>query len=230
MQKSLHLTSNSDAYLLAPCQPKGVNGHIDCVSNSAWITWDAALGANNYTVSAVGSGISTTNCTSITDTRCEVKDLACGVSFNFTVTASNTRCDSQPSAPFSLETGIYDPKFVKYLFMQPSETHVIYTPSAPCSLSAITAFTQCHNSSILVMWDLNGSGGTSAYIATAEASDHTYLTCNSTGNSCYLSGAKCDLRYIIIVAASSDRCSSLRSPPYKISMGMFYDESTKNRF
>ncbi|XP_036072425.1 uncharacterized protein LOC112147737 [Oryzias melastigma] len=177
----------------APCQPKGVNGHIDCVSNSAWITWDAALGANNYTVSAVGSGISTTNCTSITDTRCEVKDLACGVSFNFTVTASNTRCDSQPSAPFSLET-------------------------APCSLSAITAFTQCHNSSILVMWDLNGSGGTSAYIATAEASDHTYLTCNSTGNSCYLSGAKCDLRYIIIVAASSDRCSSLRSPPYKISM------------
>uniref|UniRef100_A0A3B3IE65 Fibronectin type-III domain-containing protein n=2 Tax=Oryzias latipes TaxID=8090 RepID=A0A3B3IE65_ORYLA len=177
----------------APCQPKGVNGYLDCVSNSAWISWDSALGASNYTVSAVGSGISTTNCTSITDTRCEVKDLACGVSFSFTVTAANSWCDSQPSASYSLET-------------------------APCLLSAITAFAHCHNSSILVVWDLKGSGGTSAYIATAEASDHTFLTCNSTSNSCYLSGAKCDLQYTIIVAASSNRCSSLRSPPYKISM------------
>lgn len=106
---------------LAPCQPKGVNGYLDCVSNSAWISWDSALGASNYTVSAVGSGISTTNCTSITDTRCEVKDLACGVSFSFTVTAANSWCDSQPSASYSLETGISNLQSSFEMFIRAAE-------------------------------------------------------------------------------------------------------------
>lgn len=93
-------------------------------------------------------------------------------------------------------------------------------PAAPCSLSAITAFPQCHNSSIFVVWELmEGSSGSTVYTATAEASDHTYLSCNNTGTSCYLYGAQCDLYYTIIVAASSDQCSSMRSPPYRVSMG-----------
>lgn len=93
-------------------------------------------------------------------------------------------------------------------------------PPAPCSLSGITAIPQCHNSSILVVWELmEGSAGNTVYTATAEASDHTYLSCNNTGTSCFLHGAQCDLYYTIIVAASSDQCSSMRSPPYRISMG-----------
>ncbi|XP_021178304.2 fibronectin type III domain-containing protein 7 [Fundulus heteroclitus] len=178
----------------APCQPQGVSGHLDCVTNSAWISWDAAPGAESYTVSAVGGDAYTANCTT-SNTTCEVEDLACGVSYNFTVTARNGQCESPPSASIILRT-------------------------APCSLSAITAFAQCHNSSILVEWGLTEGGGAEStlHIAVAEASDQTYLTCNSTGGSCFLRGARCGLRYTIIVAASSDRCSSLRSPPYRISM------------
>ncbi|XP_023191873.1 uncharacterized protein LOC111608990 [Xiphophorus maculatus] len=177
----------------APCQPQGVRGYLNCVTNSAWISWDSAAGAESYTVFASGGEAYTANCTS-TNTTCEVEDLACGVSYNFTVTAKNRQCESPPSDSISLQM-------------------------APCSLPGITAFAQCHNSSILVEWkQKGGNAGGTVYIATAEASDNTYLYCNSTGNSCLLQGAKCDLRYTIIVAVSSVRCSSLRSPPYRISM------------
>uniref|UniRef100_A0A672FAN5 Fibronectin type-III domain-containing protein n=1 Tax=Salarias fasciatus TaxID=181472 RepID=A0A672FAN5_SALFA len=85
--------------------------------------------------------------------------------------------------------------------------------SAPCSLARISAFTQCHNSSILVTWELmEGGEGSTVYTATAEASDHTFLSCSSSAGSCYLQGARCGLRYTVMVAASSDSCSSLRSP------------------
>ncbi|XP_033993889.1 receptor-type tyrosine-protein phosphatase beta-like isoform X2 [Trematomus bernacchii] len=197
---SVHVTSirgacrsqQSQAYSImsAPCQPERISGRLDCVTNSAWISWDAAPGADSYTVSAVGEDNYTGNCTSSSNTTCEVEDLACGSLYNFSVIAKNSKCESQPSATIDLQT-------------------------APCTLSGITAVAQCHNSSILVLWDAEGN---TVYTATAEASDHTYLSCNNTGTSCYLHGAQCGLHYTIIVAASSDQCSSLRSPPYRISM------------
>ncbi|KAK5919428.1 hypothetical protein CgunFtcFv8_023324 [Champsocephalus gunnari] len=197
---SVHVTSirgacrsqQSQAYsiMAAPCQPERISGRIDCVTNSAWISWDAAPGADSYTVLAVGEDNYIGNCTSSSNTTCEVEGLACGSLYNFSVIAQNSKCESQPSTTIDLQT-------------------------APCTLSGITAVAQCHNSSILVLWDAEGN---TVYTATAEASDHTYLSCNNTGTSCYLHGAQCGLHYTIIVAASSDQCSSLRSPPYRISM------------
>ncbi|XP_030016445.1 uncharacterized protein LOC115437357 [Sphaeramia orbicularis] len=180
--------------LSAPCQPQGVEGSIDCVTNSAWISWDAAAGADSYTVLAVGEGDYMANCTTSTNITCEVEDLECGIRYNFTVTATNSQCDSQPSATIELET-------------------------APCTLSRITASPQCHNASILVVWHLMDAGSADVmYTATAEGSDRTILSCNSTGTSCYLHGAQCGLHYTVIVAANSDVCSDLRSPPHRISM------------
>ncbi|XP_019712180.1 receptor-type tyrosine-protein phosphatase beta-like [Hippocampus comes] len=180
--------------LTAPCQPQGIQGSLDCVTNSAWISWDSALGADCYAVLAIGEDDSTANCTTWTNTTCEVEDLACGILYHFSVTAKNSQCDSYPSATIDLQT-------------------------APCSLAGITAVPECHNASILVIWELaEGGEGNTVYIATAEASDHTYLSCNGTGTNCTLRGAQCDLHYTVIVAASSDRCSSLRSPPYRLSM------------
>nr|XP_019957336.1 PREDICTED: fibronectin-like [Paralichthys olivaceus] len=185
--------SQNHTILSAPCPPQGIRGNLDCVTNSAWISWDAAAGADYYTVSAVGGGNHTANCSTSSNTTCEVEDLECGVLYNFRVTAKNSQCESPPGDTIDLQT-------------------------AACSLSAITAVSQCHNSSILVMWTLmEGGAGDTVYTATAEASDHSRLYCNDTGTSCYLHGAQCDLRYTIIVAASSDQCSSMRSPPYRIS-------------
>ncbi|KAM9458117.1 fibronectin type III domain-containing protein 7-like [Salvelinus alpinus] len=179
----------------APCMPTGVKGSQNCVTNSAWVSWAPALGVDRYMVTADGVGGYNSSC-SIPgfDTTCEVPDLACGVRYNFSVTASNGHCDSPPSATFDLET-------------------------APCALASITAFAQCHNSSILVLWEpMGGSVGNTVYTAIAEASDRSVLTCNSSASSCDLEGALCGLHYTVIVAASSDSCTSQRSPPYRISM------------
>lgn len=99
--------TKSTLCVLAPCQPQGIMGSVDCVTNSAWISWLDAPGADSYTVSgvAVGRNDYRANCTTFTNMTCEMKDLACGVLYNFSVLAKNSECESQPSAPISLETG-----------------------------------------------------------------------------------------------------------------------------
>lgn len=92
-------------YFLAPCQPQGIRGRLDCVANSAWISWNATDGADSYFVSAVGGEDRTANCSTSSNTTCEVEDLACGVLYNFSVIAKNSKCESQPSATIGLQTG-----------------------------------------------------------------------------------------------------------------------------
>lgn len=75
------------------------------MTNSAWISWNASAGADYYIVSAVGGDNLTASCTTSTNTTCEVEDLACGALYNFTVTAYNRQCASQPSAIIQLQTG-----------------------------------------------------------------------------------------------------------------------------
>lgn len=92
-------------YFVAPCQPPGITGRLDCVTNSAWISWDAAAGADSYFVTAVGAEGSRANCSTSSNTTCEVEDLACGVLYNFSVVAKNSNCESQSSETITLETG-----------------------------------------------------------------------------------------------------------------------------
>uniref|UniRef100_A0A8C5HBY8 Uncharacterized LOC114458429 n=2 Tax=Gouania willdenowi TaxID=441366 RepID=A0A8C5HBY8_GOUWI len=178
-----------------PCTPRGVRGVLDCVTNSAWISWDAAGDAqNNYSVLATGEGGGASSCNTASNSTCEVEQLDCGVLYAFTVTASNSQCESTPSNAIQLHT-------------------------APCSLGSISVIPQCRNSSILVLWDqMEASEGSALYTATAEGSDHTYLSCNGSASSCYLLGAQCGLRYTVIVSASSDVCSGMRSPPQRVTM------------
>lgn len=219
---------NVHGYFPAPCQPRRIRSNLDCVTNSAWVSWDAAAGADGYFVSAVGGEGSTANCSTSSNTTCEVEDLVCGVLYNINVVARNSNCDSPSSETINLATGIrlvcdfVLKKFTKtttIVHAAVSLTKPVCFP-APCSLSGVTAVSECHNSTVLVMWDLTeASEGNAVYSATAEARDRTYLSCNITGTSCYLYGAQCDSRYSIIVSTSSDQCSSLRSPPYRISTG-----------
>ncbi|KAJ8357216.1 hypothetical protein SKAU_G00200100 [Synaphobranchus kaupii] len=172
----------------APCVPQGVMGNLDCVTNSVLVAWLPSRGAQSYTVLAQGMGGYNSSCSS-TEPSCNVPDLRCGVLYTFNVTASNGYCHSQANTSFELET-------------------------APCVLSAIHAITQCHSNTIQVTWEL--IEGSPLFIATAEGNDHSMLSCNSTMSSCDLMGAQCGTHYTIIVAMSSDQCSSLRSPPFKI--------------
>ncbi|XP_051554352.1 fibronectin-like [Myxocyprinus asiaticus] len=174
----------------APCAPQGVNGTLDCVTNSAWVSWDVDKGAESYTVLAIGDDGQNSNC-STTNSTCNVPDLGCGKSYTFHVTASIAACLSPPSNTFNLET-------------------------APCALSSIVVVAECRSHVILVQWQ-RAQIGNSLYIATAEGQDRSLLSCNSATSSCKLTDVQCGMEYTIIVAASSNQCSGLRSPPYKIS-------------
>lgn len=79
---------------------------MDCVTNSAWVSWDVVKGAESYTVLAVGEDGHNSTCSSSNST-CNVPDLGCGRSYTFHVTASNDACVSPPSSSFQLETGKY---------------------------------------------------------------------------------------------------------------------------
>ncbi|KTF95187.1 hypothetical protein cypCar_00023202, partial [Cyprinus carpio] len=181
--------SSDHSIASAPCIPQGVNGTVDCVTNSAWVSWDVANGADSYTVLAVGEDGLNSTCSSSNST-CNVPDLGCGRSYTFHVTASNAACVSPPSSSFQLET-------------------------APCALSSIVVVAECHSSVIMVQWQ-KAWRGNSLYFATAEDQDLSILSCNSSASSCNLTNVQCDKEYTIIVAASANKCSSLRSPPYKI--------------
>ncbi|KAG2461556.1 FNDC7 protein, partial [Polypterus senegalus] len=176
----------------APCTPLNVKGYLDCVTNAAWVSWSQADGAEIYNVTAISSGGHQSSCTS-TNVTCGVPDLQCGNKYTFSVTAISKDCLSMPSAPFDLET-------------------------APCILNGLTLLNQCNSSTINVLW--NRTESSQLYIATAEGSDGSMYTCNSTKEGCNLNSVNCGTEYTIIVAATSDKCSSLRSPPSKITTGV----------
>lgn len=101
-------------------------------------------------------------------------------------------------------------------------SHPICYLSGPCSLKGISAVTECRSSSIRVSW-LTQSGS-SILVVTAEGQDLSFLECNSTGTSCVLNGARCGMKYAIIVSTSSDKCNSLRSPPYYLQTGTVHTQ------
>ncbi|XP_044055462.1 uncharacterized protein LOC122877670 [Siniperca chuatsi] len=171
----------------APCVPRNTKGRLDCISNSAWVTWDASEGALSYSVLAQGVRGHNSSCTT-TSSPCNVPDLKCGTLYTFYITAVNKRCHSNHSTTFELETG-------------------------PCALASISAVTQCNSDTIQVEWEQTKN---TLYVVTAEGHDQTLISCNSSSNSCELQDVRCGMHYSIIVSTSSDKCSSLRSPPKKI--------------
>ncbi|XP_008292889.1 uncharacterized protein fndc7b [Stegastes partitus] len=171
-----------------PCVPMNPKGDLDCVSNNAWVEWDDSKGATSYFVLAQSAGGHSSNCTA-PSSHCKVPDLECGTVYTCHVTAMNKYCSSNHSATFEIETG-------------------------PCALTSINATTECHNDTILVEWE--ETVGIPIYLVTAEADDLTTISCKSNSSSCLLKGALCGTHYSVIVSTSSDKCSTLRSPPRKI--------------
>lgn len=84
--------------------PTNANYHLDCVSNSAWVSWDASDGALSYTVLAQEVGGHNSSC-SHASSPCRVPDLKCETAYTFYVTAVNKQCHSNHNTSFEVETG-----------------------------------------------------------------------------------------------------------------------------
>lgn len=77
---------------------------MDCLSDSAWLTWEESAGAELYIAMATDSDGQVYQCNS-TENECTVEQLQCGRFYNFSITASNSQCDSLLSNTTESETG-----------------------------------------------------------------------------------------------------------------------------
>ena len=93
-------------FLSGPCPPTNVNVSLQCVSNSGLVTWTPALQADLYVATAVPSAMYGRNrtCTS-NGTSCSLTDLPCGLTADVTVVTIERGCTSEPSLPFTFQSG-----------------------------------------------------------------------------------------------------------------------------
>ncbi|XP_061636365.1 fibronectin-like isoform X2 [Phyllopteryx taeniolatus] len=172
----------------APCPPQGVIVDALCDEGAMSVSWSHNPDAHYFHVVAASHSGARLYCNS-SGTVCTFENLPCGDSYNVTLVSVRNDCESEPSPAVEIHSG-------------------------PCALTSINTVTQCNSDSILVEWEM--SNETPFYIVTAEGHGQSMISCNSTSSSCELQDVRCDMQYSIIVSASSDKCSSLRSPPTRI--------------
>lgn len=88
-----------------PCDPANVTSALQCGSNMATVSWEAAAGAVAYTVIAQDDGSQHyTSCRSGT-TSCQLSQLQCGKHYNLAVMAEDATCNSTGNTRTILMTG-----------------------------------------------------------------------------------------------------------------------------
>uniref|UniRef100_A0A3B3TCY5 Fibronectin type III domain-containing protein 7-like n=1 Tax=Paramormyrops kingsleyae TaxID=1676925 RepID=A0A3B3TCY5_9TELE len=172
--------------LTAPCAPQNVTRNLDCMTNSVWVTWGRATGAQTYVVTALGTRGDNATC-STSNTTCTVPSLRCSALYTFYVTGSNLQCRSPASSTFNIQT-------------------------APCQPTAISADLSCANSTAYVTWAPVAAAV--QYQACAQSTDNNPLCCQTTNTFCTVVGLQCGSTYNFSVQASNQVCRSSFSQPY----------------
>ncbi|KAK7945711.1 hypothetical protein WMY93_001439 [Mugilogobius chulae] len=171
-----------------PCDPANVNSNLICRSNSAIMSWDAAPGADAYTVTAseVGSQYET-SCRNNTPS-CQLNQLNCGKNYTVTVVSEGATCNSTGTTT-SLTT-------------------------APCSPTIQYYNLTCGTNSSSLTWSAVQSA--TGYVVDAVAGNEL-VSCNSTTTECILTGLKCSQNYTTTVIAKGNECDSDPSTSFTVS-------------
>ncbi|XP_026097187.1 fibronectin type III domain-containing protein 7-like [Carassius auratus] len=167
----------------APCVPLMLDVEMDCLSDSAWLTWEESEGVELYIATATDSDGFEYQCNS-TDTQCTVEQLQCGRFYNFSVFASNSQCDSPVSNTLQSET-------------------------APCPPQNVITSVGCDTGTVSVLWD--ESVGALSYTATLERTDGDTTCCTASSTSCEVTSLPCGQMYVLTVTAEGRTCNSSQS-------------------
>ncbi|XP_072560360.1 uncharacterized protein [Paramormyrops kingsleyae] len=184
--RCVSLASPASYIVTAPCAPQNVTRNLDCMTNSVWVTWGRATGAQTYVVTALGTRGDNATC-STSNTTCTVPSLRCSALYTFYVTGSNLQCRSPASSTFNIQT-------------------------APCQPTAISADLSCANSTAYVTWAPVAAAV--QYQACAQSTDNNPLCCQTTNTFCTVVGLQCGSTYNFSVQASNQVCRSSFSQPY----------------
>ncbi|KAM5148104.1 uncharacterized protein ACMZJ9_011772 [Mantella aurantiaca] len=180
--------SNTTDIYSAPCSPQNVKTTVICGTNTTGVSWDRALGANNYTATVQDVYGKAYSC-STEETTCSIESLECGQTYNVIVTAHGEQCDSE-STSVEFHTGPCVPVIEEVM---PSCVWDFLT------LSWVTAL------------------GADYYIGVLTDKNGKTLTCNTTYQSCDIRDAQCGGTYNVTVTAYNDQCSNGNSLPTMLS-------------
>lgn len=206
---------------VAPCTPTNVQYTYSC-DNEAIVTWDDTLGTEEFHV-VLQSAEHETSCVS-PDLTCTVSSLRCGSTYDVTVTAKATHCDSNVPGVAQIVTGktlevarklvciyIYIYVYTSSMFL------LLCCPSAPCPPEDVNTTLLCDSNTGVVSWKENVD--VLSYVVTAVAGDGDTKECSSTDTSCNLSELKCGQNYAVTVTPSSSQCRGEPSPEFTLQAG-----------
>ncbi|KAL7851296.1 hypothetical protein AOLI_G00216520 [Acnodon oligacanthus] len=173
-----------------PCDPQNVTAILQCSSSIATVMWSASTGASRYTVLAQTDGQQTlaASC-STSSTSCQLTSLTCGKTFNITVLAGDSTCNStsQPRA-------------------------VVGT--APCLPTILSTSLDCPTNAALLSW--TPVSNVIRYIVNATSTNGHMSSCVSPNFNCSLTGLQCGQTYSVYATARGEQCDS--SPSISVSV------------
>ncbi|XP_069497964.1 serine-rich adhesin for platelets-like [Ambystoma mexicanum] len=172
----------------APCQPDNLEMQLDCGSNTATLSWNAAAGALSYSSSVIGPTGDEYICNSST-TTCTFQGLGCGLEYRANVTAYNNLCSGITSTVKLFQT-------------------------APCIPQNVEAAVDCETSIVRVSWE--PALGALSYVSNVTGPYGESASCSSVGTSCEIDGLQCGQIYNFTVTAIGETCSL--SPSIAVSL------------
>lgn len=90
---------------VVPCAPKVTATHLNCYTDSILLQWTPTDGSISYTADARTPGGLISNCSS-NSTKCELRGLACGQTYNVTMVSHDGHCHSQPGTALEVASGM----------------------------------------------------------------------------------------------------------------------------
>uniref|UniRef100_A0A674C2S3 Fibronectin type-III domain-containing protein n=3 Tax=Salmo trutta TaxID=8032 RepID=A0A674C2S3_SALTR len=178
---------NSNAYLTlqsVPCNPSNVQASLQCLSNSAAVTWERASGAVLYQAVGTTDGGHQAMCNN-SQTHCDLSGLQCGQTYNVTVVSKDNTCSSVDSDTAHVRT-------------------------APCPSQDVAVDVQCAAGSMMVTWSANPNA--ESFHVMAVTSGSTDLSCDSRGHpirtGCSIENLPCGHLYSVTVTSIRGGCKS----------------------
>ncbi|XP_061884565.1 uncharacterized protein LOC133635404 [Entelurus aequoreus] len=175
------LGSDPYTFIAGPCPPTNVQVTLRCSSNLVHVTWDAAVQADGYEVTAVTATNGYHRCNS-SDASCSLGDLGCGETAVVTVATVGKGCRSEPSLPQTFQSVI-------------------------CPPTSVAGVTTCANNDITVSWDPSPEDG-ATYTIHTEEDGGTGVTYAATQRSHVIGGLQCGQLYLLAVSAMDSECTS----------------------
>ncbi|KAM8930644.1 uncharacterized protein RCH25_006549 [Pelodytes ibericus] len=177
-----------DSMHTGPCVTENVTSIVDCMDNSAVLSWSQTPGALNYTALVTGPDTEEHTC-STTSTSCDIMSLSCGHTYNVSITSFNAQCHGETSTITQLVT-------------------------APCAPEGVRAETDCAAGSVVLSWEQ--MFGAERYTAYLMGSDGLNWTCSNTQANCTITKLPCGHEYNGVVSAFGSQCSGPLSKTIRV--------------